>query len=71
MGRLVSEKMELVLELYFMEIDDEGAERDGSEARGGIRNTGLLLCFGFFFRAFSKLEGEAGRVRKCTRSCND
>lgn len=49
MGRLVSEKMELVLELYFMELDDEGAERDGSEARGGICNTGLLLCFGLFF----------------------
>lgn len=47
-------KWNWLVELYLMEIDGEGAERDGSEARGGICDTGLLLCFGLFFKAFSK-----------------
>lgn len=47
-------KWNWLVELYLMEIDDEGAERDGSEARGGTCDTGLLLCFGLFFKTFSK-----------------
>ena len=64
-------KWNWLVELYLMEIDDEGAERDGSEARGGICDPGfccVLVCFLKHFLSERKKQGGIGR---CTRSCND
>lgn len=43
------------LELYFMEVDDGGVEREmGLKLFVELATLGFLLCLGLFFRTFSK-----------------